>query len=115
MSKSKQSAVAYGHQGIQEHGVGRVEEVRAVKLNDSKITIRLTKQTQMSQSPLYNKYEIKKYDLHPNYDFSPLMDMIPQNVPEYIDSGEHYVERIVRSMYYFKQCALIGPSGTGKT
>jgi len=25
------------------------------------------------------------------------------------------VERIVRAMFYFKQCALIGPSGTGKT
>jgi nitric oxide reductase NorQ protein len=25
------------------------------------------------------------------------------------------VERIVRALYYFQQCALIGPSGTGKT
>jgi nitric oxide reductase NorQ protein len=41
--------------------------------------------------------------------------MIPANTPEYIDSGQHYVERIVRALYYFKQCSLIGPSGTGKT
>ena len=33
----------------------------------------------------------------------------------YIDRGEKYVERIMRSLYHFKQCALIGPSGTGKT
>jgi nitric oxide reductase NorQ protein len=41
--------------------------------------------------------------------------MIPKNTPEYLDHGQHYVERIVRALYYFKQCALIGPSGTGKT
>jgi nitric oxide reductase NorQ protein len=39
----------------------------------------------------------------------------PKRNPEYIDSGQHYVERIVRALYYFKQCSLIGPSGTGKT
>jgi len=69
----------------------------------------------MSQCPLYNKYEIQRYDLHPNYSFSHLDDLIPKNTPEYIDSGQHYVERMVRALYYFKQCALIGPSGTGKT
>jgi nitric oxide reductase NorQ protein len=41
--------------------------------------------------------------------------LIPSNTPEYIDKGFNYVERIVRALYYFKQCALIGPSGTGKT
>ncbi|RLI45477.1 AAA family ATPase [Candidatus Bathyarchaeota archaeon] len=41
--------------------------------------------------------------------------MIPKGTPAYLDRGERYVERIVRALYYFKQCALIGPSGTGKT
>jgi nitric oxide reductase NorQ protein len=40
---------------------------------------------------------------------------VPRNTPEYVDKGEHYVERIMRALYHFKQCALIGPSGTGKT
>src|SRR5207249_1131476 len=44
-----------------------------------------------------------------------LRGMIPRNVPDYVDEGENYVERIMRALYYFKQCALIGPSGTGKT
>jgi nitric oxide reductase NorQ protein len=41
--------------------------------------------------------------------------MIPSKVPDYVDEGEGYVERIMRALYYFKQTALIGPSGTGKT
>ncbi len=41
--------------------------------------------------------------------------MIPSKVPDYVDEGEGYVERIMRALYYFKQTALIGPSGTGKS
>jgi nitric oxide reductase NorQ protein len=115
MSKSKQKAVAYGHDGVRELGVSRVEEVMSVKRKRNKITVRLTKQRPMSISPLYHKYEIQKYDLHPNYNFAEIEEMIPHGVPEFIDSGQHYVERIVRALYYFKQCSLIGPSGTGKT
>jgi nitric oxide reductase NorQ protein len=69
----------------------------------------------MSKSPLFDKYDIGKYDLHPNFSFQQLDCMIPKNTPEFIDSGQHYVERITRALYYFKQCSLIGPSGTGKT
>jgi len=112
--KSKQK-VAYGHQGLREQGVSKVEEVTSFKRNQSKITVRLTKRREMSQSPLYHKYEIQKYDLHPNYYFSDQADLVPNGVPEYIDSGQRYVERIVRALFYFKQCSLIGPSGTGKT
>ncbi|RLI10489.1 AAA family ATPase [Candidatus Bathyarchaeota archaeon] len=87
----------------------------SVKRKQNKITVRLKKQRAMSKSPLYYKYDIQKYDLHPNYYFTEVEDLIPHGVPEYIDEGQHYVERIVRALYYFKQCALIGPSGTGKT
>jgi len=115
MEKNRQKTVGYAHQGLQDHGASKVEEVTSLNRDQNKITIRLTKTRAMSKSPLYHKYDIQKYDLHPNYDFFNQIDLIPQNVPEYIDSGEHYVERIVRSLYYFKQCSLIGPSGTGKT
>jgi nitric oxide reductase NorQ protein len=115
MPESKQKAVGYAHQGIRELGSSTVEEVMALDRDHFKLTVHLTKRKPMSISPLYHKYEIQKYDLHPNYDFTSNVDLIPQNTPEFIDSGEHYVERIVRSLYYFKQCALIGPSGTGKT
>lgn len=115
MGKSKQKALAYGHQGLNEKGVSKVEEVMSFKRKKNKITVRLMKQRAMSQSPLYHKYEIQKYDLHPNYYYTGCEDLIPSGVPEYIDSGQRYVERIVRALYYFKQCSLIGPSGTGKT
>lgn len=93
----------------------RIEVISSVRRGNSKITVSVNKDRPMSQSPLYNKYDIQRYDLHPNYSFAHLDDMIPKNTPEYIDSGQHYVERITRAMYYFKQCSLIGPSGTGKT
>ena len=44
-----------------------------------------------------------------------MIPRIPRNTPEYVESGERYVERMVRALYFFKQCALVGPSGTGKT
>jgi nitric oxide reductase NorQ protein len=70
----------------------------------------------MSQSPHYYKYNISKYDLHPAYMFPEhLQSLVPTGTPEYVDGGQRYVERIIRAIYYFKQCALIGPSGTGKT
>jgi nitric oxide reductase NorQ protein len=115
MSKNEKASLAYGHQGLKETGISKVEEVMSSKGKNGKITVRLLKQRAITTSPLYYKYEIQKYDLHPSYHFDNVEDMIPHGVPEYIDSGEQYVERIVRALYYFKQCSLIGPSGTGKT
>jgi nitric oxide reductase NorQ protein len=108
--------VSYGHQGLKEESEGsRIEEVSSLRRDKFKVTVSLNKERPMSKSPLYNKYDIQRYDLHPNYTFSNLEGMIPQGTPEFIDSGQHYVERITRALYYFKQCSLIGPSGTGKT
>lgn len=106
----------YGHQGAKDpQETSRIEVVSSVRRRNGKVLVSINKERPMSESPLYYKYDIQKYDLHPNYSFAHLADLIPQNTPEYIDSGEHYVERIVRALYYFKQCSLIGPSGTGKT
>jgi nitric oxide reductase NorQ protein len=99
----------------EETETSRVEEVASFRREKFKVTVSMNKERPMSQSPLYNKYDIKRYDLRPNYSFAHLADMIPKNTPEFIDSGQHYVERIIRAMFYFKQCSLIGPSGTGKT
>lgn len=108
--------MSYGHQGIKEaKESSRTQEITSIRRDNFKITVSIDRERSMSQSPLYHKYEIQKYDLHPNYSFAHLADMIPKNTPEYIDSGQKYVERIVRALYYFKQCSLIGPSGTGKT
>ncbi len=108
--------MSYGHQGLKETAeASRVEEVSSLRKEKFRVTVSLNKERTMSKSPLYEKYAIQKYDLHPNFSFSHLDDMIPKGTPEYIDSGQHYVERIARALYYFKQCSLIGPSGTGKT
>ncbi len=110
-----QRTVDYGRQIDKVADVNKVEEVMSSKGKKGKITVRISKQRSRSRSPLYFKYEIQKYDLHPGYYFDSTADAIPQGVPEYIDDGNQYVERIVRSLFYFKQCALIGPTGTGKT
>jgi len=66
---------------------------------------------------LLEKYGVSKYDLHPDYEFpDSVQDMTPSGTPEYITPpGKDYIKQMIRALYYFKQCALIGPSGTGKT
>jgi nitric oxide reductase NorQ protein len=107
--------LGFGQHGLKEHGVGKVEEIKSSQGRNGKITVRMQKQRAITTSPLYYNYDIQKYDLHPNYHFEEVENLIPSGVPEYIDAGNQYVERIIRAMYHFKQCALIGPSGTGKT
>ncbi|MEM2147494.1 MAG: AAA family ATPase [Candidatus Bathyarchaeia archaeon] len=111
------SGFGYGTDSIKTTGkYGVKTESFSLKKGNAKITVGITKRKEMSRSPLYNKYDISKYDLHPGYEFPEfLQSLIPIGTPEYVDSGQRYVERIVRALYYFKQCALIGPSGTGKT
>jgi nitric oxide reductase NorQ protein len=108
--------LSYSHQGLREEAeASRIEEVTSLRQTRSRITVSLNKERPMSKSPLYEKYAVQRYNLHPNFSFAHLDNMIPKNTPEYIDNGQHYVERIARALFYFKQCALVGPSGTGKT
>ncbi|MBI2185038.1 MAG: CbbQ/NirQ/NorQ/GpvN family protein [Thaumarchaeota archaeon] len=70
----------------------------------------------MGEESLRTKYGVTKYDLAQGYSIpETLRSLVPNNIPEYVDSGEQYVQRIIRSLFFFKQCSLIGPSGTGKT
>ena len=112
----KQSKVSYG-----SHRLKKIESRRFVetqintKVGNTKLSL-LIKKTQ-AKPELLKKYGIEKYDLHPDYEFpESVRNMIPSNVPEYITPpGKNYIKQIVRALFYFKQCALIGPSGTGKT
>jgi len=116
------SSVGFGFQGGKKQkseAVYVVEEQIKTAVKDTKLSVSITKSANLD-SPTYaelrRKYRIEKYDLHPGYFFpESTQSIIPRNTPEYIDKGFNYVERIVRALYYFKQCALIGPSGTGKT
>jgi len=68
------------------------------------------------ENRLSKLYDIKRYLNSENYAFPEDMNqLIPHQTPLFLDNGERYVERIARALSYFKQCALIGPSGTGKT
>jgi len=115
-------AVGFGFQGGRKQkseAVYVVEEQIKTAVKDTKLSVSITKSANidsLSHTELRKKYRIEKYDLHPGYFFPEgVQSLIPRNTPEYIDKGFNYVERIVRALYYFKQCALIGPSGTGKT
>jgi nitric oxide reductase NorQ protein len=82
----------------------------------ARLTVKLSVTPRTGEQSLKEKYGVSKYDLGVGYAIPEAMkSMIPTDVPEYVDEGENYVERIMRALYYFKQCALIGPSGTGKT
>ena len=115
--ESKTGGFGYGTDAIKGAGKFAIKtESVSLRRGTSKIIVDISKRREMSQSPHYHKYEIAKYDLHPGYMFPEfLQSLVPTGTPEFVDSGQRYVERIIRALFYFKQCALIGPSGTGKT
>jgi len=86
-----------------------------VKRNGARISVRLNRKKSETRSPLNDLYNVnlKKYDLHPNYKFpEKIRGLIPEGTPPYIQGDHDYVKQMIRALYYFKQCALIGPSGT---
>ena len=95
----------------------RIKETSASKLIGEKfnLNVKISKLKRNTHA-LSKNYDIKRY-LDPNkFSFSPaITELIPKDTPPYLDNGERYVERIARALAFFKQCALIGPSGTGKT
>ncbi|MBI4257436.1 MAG: AAA family ATPase [Thaumarchaeota archaeon] len=82
----------------------------------TRFMITTVKLREQRKTHLSSEYDISQYDLLQGHRF-PLETsrLIPSNTPEYVDEGQKYVERIMRALSFFKQCALIGPSGTGKT
>lgn len=81
-----------------------------------KLNITITKSKLAERPELFQKYTVQSYDLLQGQTFSNnFKALIPKGTPEFVEHGERYVERIMRALYHFKQCALIGPSGTGKT
>ena len=94
-----------------------MKEVINSKVNDENFTLNIHVTTlKKSTHALSKNYDIKKYLDPEKFSFSPeISALIPRDTPPYLDNGEKYVERIARALSFFKQCALIGPSGTGKT
>ena len=114
--KEESAALGFGSQGQKKakEKVQFSETQISTKINETRLLLSI--RMPEKKSPLYEKYGASRYNLHPDYDFpESLQSLIPRNTPEFVDRGDKYVERIIRALYYFKQCALIGPSGTGKT
>lgn len=87
------------------------------KLDEENFSLKVTmSKMQRGEHKLLKYYDIKKYLDPKKFIFPPeLQELIPKDTPPYLDNGQRYVERIARALAFFKQCALIGPSGTGKT
>ncbi len=94
-----------------------ISSINHSKINSEKINLSVSiSKIKKDTHKLSKMYDFKKYMNSSDMTFPPEMnERIPKETPPYIDNGEHYVERIGRALKFFKQCALIGPSGTGKT
>ncbi|MFQ6134535.1 MAG: AAA family ATPase [Nitrososphaerales archaeon] len=114
-AEGKRKAMQYAKQ-IDTAGLIQ-KDVDLIKTETGKATLYIsTARPRLKKSRLVERYNVEKYDLSMGYtcpDFA--LELIPSDTPEFIDRGENYVQRIVRALAYFKQCALVGPSGTGKT
>jgi nitric oxide reductase NorQ protein len=81
-----------------------------------RLNISISKSKAVERPELAAQYDFRNYQLSTTHLFpEKFRALIPRNTPAYIEHGEKYVERITRALFHFKQCALIGPSGTGKT
>ena len=101
---------------VEETNPRNKETSRAKIVNENfSINVKISKLKRHTHV-LSKNYDLTKY-LNPNmFTFSEeIAELIPRDTPAYLDNGEHYVERIGRALAFFRQCALIGPSGTGKT
>ncbi|HMK32660.1 MAG TPA: AAA family ATPase [Nitrosopumilaceae archaeon] len=95
----------------------KLKETSTSKINSDKFSLNLKiSKLKRNTHALSKTYDIKKYLDPTKFSFAEQYhELIPKDTPPYLDNGEHYVERIARALAFFKQCSLIGPSGTGKT
>jgi nitric oxide reductase NorQ protein len=101
---------------VEETNPRNKETSRAKIVNDNfSINVKISK-LKRNTHVLSKNYDMSKY-LNSNMFTFPesISELIPKDTPAYLDNGEHYVERIGRALAFFRQCALVGPSGTGKT
>lgn len=82
----------------------------------ARLTVKLSVAPKTGIQSLKERYSTTKYDLGVGFTYpDSLKSLVPNNVADFVDQGQNYVEKVTRALFYFKQCALIGPSGTGKT
>jgi len=102
-----------------------LEELKSFKAKETKISkihndvfnlnVKLVK-IKHQEHELAKHYNIKRYFEPNKFSWSSeLEELIPHDTPLFICTKQKYVDKIARALAYFKQCALVGPSGTGKT
>lgn len=80
---------------------------------DNTINVKITRTKKETHN---KKYNVRKFLNPSQFSFSEkIKELIPTNVLPFIDTEENYIERTARALAIFKQCGLVGPSGTGKT
>ena len=96
---------------------GNIKDLQTSRIESDSYNLKINfSKSKKVDSTKLHQYDIKKYVNPDNFNFpAEMLEMIPTDTPPYYDKGENYVSRIVRALGYFKQCACIGPSGTGKT
>lgn len=83
---------------------------------NARVTVKISLKQKFGKDTLKSKYKVERYNLSEGYTMGPsLQALIPKGTPDFVEHGESYVERVMRALYHFKQCALIGPSGVGKS
>jgi nitric oxide reductase NorQ protein len=102
---------------ISSSSESNVKNLQTSRINNDSFNLKINfSKSKKTDSTKLHQYDIRKYINPDNFNFpSEMQELIPKDTPPYYDKGENYVERIVRALGYFKQCACIGPSGTGKT
>lgn len=95
----------------------KLKDTSSSRINSDKFSLNLKISKLKRNTHILSKnYDIKKYLDPTKFSFAEqYQELIPKDTPPYLDNGEKYVERIARALAFFKQCSLIGPSGTGKT
>ena len=84
--------------------------------DNARVSVKISMKPRFGKDDLKARYKVEKYTLSEGYAMGPtLQALVPKGTPSYVEHGENYVERIMRALFHFKQCALIGPSGTGKS
>lgn len=88
------------------------DEVTIISGPGAKVRLRMSRRGQLGVQSLKEYYHVQKYDLTGRDPFpDAMLPLIPKNIPVYVDKGERYVEKMMRALFFFKQVALIGPSG----
>ena len=88
------------------------DEISIISGPSAKVRLRMSHRGQLGVQSLKEHYHVQKYDLTGRDPFpDSLLPLIPRNQPMYVDKGERYVEKMMRALFFFKQVALIGPSG----